>query len=334
MRRMLAVLLMIPVLFTAGVMVQSVFAASFTIRDGGRVYSYTGFSRDTSAVLQGAGVALDDRDQLIRDEGTITVRRAPVVEVIWHGQSISVSTREETAQALLDRLGLSMEEDDVLNIPARTLLSEGMVVRVDRVISREICFTRCLPHETEELYCAALPEGSRKVLVEGRDGALKCRAWVTYINGEESARQVLEETMTCCPVTEMVAVGTGTTETTPTPLPVITDQEILLPTGERARYNRVDYVRATAYTHTDAGCTSTTATGSRVHRGTVAVDPRYIPYGTRMFIMASDGSYIYGLAEAEDCGGDIKGDRVDLYLPNYQECMAFGRRRCTVYFLE
>ena len=102
MRRMLAVLLMIPVLFTAGVMVQSVFAASFTIRDGGRVYSYTGFSRDTSAVLQGAGVALDDRDQLIRDEGTITVRRAPVVEVIWHGQSISVSTREETAQALLD----------------------------------------------------------------------------------------------------------------------------------------------------------------------------------------------------------------------------------------
>ena len=96
----------------------------------------------------------------------------------------------------------------------------------------------------------------------------------------------------------------------------------------------MDYVRATAYTHTDAGCTSTTATGSRVHRGTVAVDPRYIPYGTRMFIMASDGSYIYGLAEAEDCGGDIKGDRVDLYLPNYQECMAFGRRRCTVYFLE
>ena len=117
-------------------------------------------------------------------------------------------------------------------------------------------------------------------------------------------------------------------------MPVVSGNELILPTGERVRFKRVDYVRATAYTHTDPGCTSTTATNTRVHRGTVAVDPRYIPYGTRMFIMASDGSYIYGLAQAEDCGGDIKGDRVDLYLPNYQECMAFGRRRCTVYFLE
>ena len=108
---------------------------------------------------------------------------------------------------------------------------------------------------------------------------------------------------------------------------------ILLPTGEQLDYTRVDYVRATAYTHSDPGCTSTTATGTKVHHGTVAVDPRYIPYGTRMFIMASDGSYIYGLCEAEDCGGDIKGDRVDLYLPNTEACMEFGRRRCTVYFL-
>ena len=53
-----------------------------------------------------------------------------------------------------------------------------------------------------------------------------------------------------------------------------------------------------------------------------------------MFIMASDGSYIYGVATAEDCGGDIKGDRMDLYLPTFDECIQFGRRRCTLYFLE
>ena len=32
-------------------------------------------------------------------------------------------------------------------------------------------------------------------------------------------------------------------------------------------------------------------------------------------------------------GGAIKGDRVDLYLPTYEECMEFGRRVCTVYYL-
>ena len=98
-------------------------------------------------------------------------------------------------------------------------------------------------------------------------------------------------------------------------------------------YTHSDTVRATAYTHTDDGCDAFTATGTVVHWGTVAVDPRYIPYGTRMFIMASDGSYVYGIATAEDCGGDIKGDRMDLYMPTYEQCREFGRRRCTLYFL-
>jgi len=90
---------------------------------------------------------------------------------------------------------------------------------------------------------------------------------------------------------------------------------------------------ATAYTHTDAGCDFITATGTTVRWGTVAVDPRFIPYGTRMFIMTSDGSYIYGISVAEDCGGAIKGDRLDLYMPTYYECIQFGIRDCMVYFL-
>ena len=75
-------------------------------------------------------------------------------------------------------------------------------------------------------------------------------------------------------------------------------------------------------------------TGTTVHKGTVAVDPRYIPYGTRMFIVSNDGAYVYGIAVAEDCGGDIKGDRMDLYFPTFDECIQFGRRVCTIYFLD
>ena len=119
----------------------------------------------------------------------------------------------------------------------------------------------------------------------------------------------------------------------PDAMPIISDGYITLPTGEVLTYTDTATVRATAYTHTDAGCDLITATGSTVHVGTVAVDPRYIPYGTRMFIVANDGSYIYGISEAEDCGGAIKGDRVDLYFPTYAECMEFGWRTCTIYFL-
>ena len=83
----------------------------------------------------------------------------------------------------------------------------------------------------------------------------------------------------------------------------------------------------------DDGCDMVTATGTRVKWGTVAVDPRMIPYGTRMFIVTTDGSFIYGIATAEDCGGAIKGNRIDLYMPTLSEAFRFGRRSCTVYFL-
>ena len=81
------------------------------------------------------------------------------------------------------------------------------------------------------------------------------------------------------------------------------------------------------------GCELITSTGTTVRSGTAAVDPRFIPYGTRMLIVSHDGERYYGIATAEDCGGAIKRDRMDLYFPTYQECIEFGRRRCTIYFL-
>lgn len=326
--------LFLPALLLAGILVQRVFAASYTIYDGGRTYHYTGFPGSPDSLLERAGVSLEDLEGYTREANTITLRRVPSVTLFWHGQPMTVPTQGETVQALLQRLGLQTDENDMLSLPQDSLLTGGMVLRVDQILTREECSTRILPHDTKEVFCAALPQGTTQVLVAGRDGALKRREWVRYVNAQEAERALLEEKRTLAPVTELVAVGTGIPQPAETSLPVVSGNELILPTGERVRFKRVDYVRATAYTHTDPGCTSTTATNTRVHRGTVAVDPRYIPYGTRMFIMASDGSYIYGLAQAEDCGGDIKGDRVDLYLPSYEACVQFGRRRCTVYFLE
>ena len=172
-------------------------------------------------------------------------------------------------------------------------------------------------------------------MVPGEDGELLRTADVTYTNGEETRRCILSETVLRQPVTEVVGVGTGdvSEQVQEAALPVIEDGYITLPTGEVLTYTRSDTVEATAYTHTDKGCDMVTATGTTVHWGTVAVDPSRIPYGTRMFIIANDGSYVYGIATAEDCGGDIKGDRMDLYMPTYEQCREFGRRRCTLYFL-
>ena len=114
----------------------------------------------------------------------------------------------------------------------------------------------------------------------------------------------------------------------------IGDGVIITADGQVLTYNKTAVFKATAYTHTDAGCDMTTATGTTVHIGTVAVDPKVIPYGTRMFIVTNDGAYVYGISTAEDCGAAIKGEELDLYFPTDPECWEFGVRMATIYFLD
>ena len=274
----------------------------------------------------------------LQPHDTWAVEQSPgQVTVVYHGVQMHTLAREECFGDLLLRLGLTVEEEDVLSHPMEEPLMPGTTYRVDQVVSRQESYTVAVPHESVSCTDNTIPEGSWEVLIRGEDGELSCTAEVTYINGQEVQRQVLTQTQTAAPVTEVIAMGSGalvqTDPADPNGLPVIEDGYIRLPTGEVLTYTKTGTVRASAYTHTDEGCDLITATGSRVHVGTVAVDPRYIPYGTRMFIMAKSGSYVYGISEAEDCGGAIKGDRVDLYLPTYEECMEFGRRVCTVYYL-
>ena len=88
----------------------------------------------------------------------------------------------------------------------------------------------------------------------------------------------------------------------------------------RGRVVRTHIMEATAYTWTG----SRTATGTWPSRGTVAVDPNVIPLGAELYVEG------YGPAVAADTGGDIKGQRIDLYMESYEEAIQFGRRQVLV----
>jgi 3D (Asp-Asp-Asp) domain-containing protein len=103
--------------------------------------------------------------------------------------------------------------------------------------------------------------------------------------------------------------------------------------GRVLAYSKVLTCTATAYT-TERQAWKITATGTTARVGAIAVDPRVIPYGTVMYILSADGSITYGVATAEDCGGSIKGNKIDLFFDTYDECIRFGRRECTVYILK
>lgn len=273
---------------------------------------------------------------LAKTASAATVERAESrcnVTIRYHGKTTGTVSAGETVEQLLHRLGLQVSGEDVVSHGMEDPVFEGMELRIDRIVTAEEVYSSVIAHEVVRCHDPSLPKGTERVLTEGTDGELRCEAEVTYINGVESKRKVLSQTVTRAPVTEIIGVGTDESAPDNETMPVIADGFITLPTGEVLTYTDTATIRATAYTHTDEGCDFITATGTTVHWGTVAVDPRYIPYGTRMFIAASNGSYVYGIAEAEDCGGDIKGDRMDLYMPTYEQCMEFGRRVCTIYFL-
>ncbi len=102
--------------------------------------------------------------------------------------------------------------------------------------------------------------------------------------------------------------------------------------GKLMPYTGVLRCSCTAYT-TELQLNKITATGTVAHVGGVAVDPRVIPYGTEMYIVAEDGSWAYGYARAEDCGGGIKGNKIDLFMDTYYECIQFGVRPAYIYIL-
>ena len=97
------------------------------------------------------------------------------------------------------------------------------------------------------------------------------------------------------------------------------------------KYKKKIVGKATAY------CTGTiTSTGRKAQPGVVAVDPREIPYGTKLYIVSSDNQFVYGYAIAGDTGGFIYNSDtvVDLYIRGYSEARRFGRRTVEVYVLE
>lgn len=61
---------------------------------------------------------------------------------------------------------------------------------------------------------------------------------------------------------------------------------------------------------------------------TVAVDPDVIPLGTWLLIEDM------GVFRAEDIGGAIKGNRIDIYMKSHQKALEFGLQEVTAWALE
>ena len=359
-----AVALLLPIVCTVLLLTQTAFAKNtYLIKDGGRIMVHTTYATDPAEVLDEAGLKLGTDDTYTTQSGLglseITIQRMQMVNVVYAGNTLTVSTYGETVESLLNRIDYTLTDEDVLSVALNTMTYDGMTIQIYRSVTVLETYTVAIPFETEYCYDASLAEGEQVVLTQGVDGQILREANVHYVDGQEISRTLISETLLSQPVNALIAIGSRadlpdyppeelpeeeeeeeeeapsiTPENPPVSgMPVIGENTIITPDGEVLTYTHSDQFVATAYHNSDPGCTIWTATGTLCRVGAIAVDPKVIPYGTRMYIVTNDGEYIYGIAVAEDCGGSIKGNRVDLYFDSVDECWEFGIRDCTVYFL-
>ena len=363
-------LILLPAIIVALLFTQVAFAKNtYLISDGEYVLIHTTFATDPDDVLDEAGLVLGKDDTYTTQPGVglseITIQRQQVVDIIFGTETFRAITYGETVAQLLKRMNIEIDKDLIISESLNAQTYDGMQIVITRNVTAEETYTVTSPYETIYCFDSSLPSGSQIVLVKGSNGQIQYTDTVQYVDGNEVSRTNTSMTVLSEPVNEVIAIGAGVelpdyveyadlesieeviVEDEPEEVPeqivaesddisgelVIGDGYIITEDGEVLTFTETMQVVATAYHSSDPGCNNITSTGTTVRVGVVAVDPKMIPYGTRMFIVTNDGAYIYGIGVAEDCGGSIKGNRVDLYMDSSAECWAFGIREATIYFI-
>ncbi len=358
-RRIAAIAAMVGLI--AGALSLTVFAQnSYIITDGDAVTVHKSYSDDPAEVLQEVGIELSEEDTYTAtfNDGVarIEIQRMQLVTVSYRGEDLVVGTYGETVESLLSRLDLTIAAGDVLSCEPDASTYDGMLVEVVHRQIEIVEYDEAIPYETRYYEDPELAAGEYLVLIEGQDGTVHKKEQVVYENGVEASRSVLDETVLSQAVTCLIITGPDREITAQPDEPdhrvaypdymydrdpdtpesvgvtdVIGDGTITTSTGVTYTYSRTITCLATAYSC--EGRVGTTATGTVARVGAIAVDPKVIPLGTKMYVVSADGEYVYGYCTAEDTGGLIKGYRLDLYFDTFEECYGFGARNCLVYIL-
>ncbi len=238
------------------------------------------------------------------------VSRQTPVRLHHFGLAKEFTTHQATVAGVLEDAKINMEGRTVYP-PPETEITDGMVIHV---LARKSFLSREeveVPFGTQFIDDPELAFGDKKVEKEGVKGKdLVIFENITRAGHEQKIE--LDRKRVAEPVNALVRQGVA--------------QSILTPNGYM-KYKRVIYGEATAYTW-GGGASGNTSIGLHPKRGIVAVDPRVIPYYTKLYIPG------YGMAIAGDTGGAIVGTRIDLFMDSLHECYQWGRRDVEIYILE
>jgi uncharacterized protein YabE (DUF348 family)/3D (Asp-Asp-Asp) domain-containing protein len=331
--------------FLAGLIAMACIASFYSLQKSivisidGKEKTIKTYKSDIKSTLKKQNIVLGPKDRIapnvesiLKDGDMISIKKSIPVYLLVDGKEIEVHTSEETIKDILRTEGISYTSLDRIEPLLDESPKEGMKVSITRVESRLVQEYESIDFSTVIKNDNTLPNTVKKVAQEGNPGEKKITFRVVFENGIEVSRKVIQELVTRDPSERVLIHGTINiqnlsrggiprsketfSKVTPTDLP----------------YNAVISCMATAYSSQERGIGTITASGKPVKRNsngysTIAVDPRIIPMGTKVYVEG------YGYAVAEDTGSAIKGNKIDVYLDTIEDCINWGRRTANVYIL-
>ncbi len=299
------------------------------VDDKGEEIRFITYASNTAEVLAEKKVTLGEWDEVsapldakVKDGDIIYVYRADTVNFLNGKESSVQITAKPTVGEFLKSQGIDPEGSIKTNVAINEKVTHGMSIDVTYIEEKFISSDEVLNYNTTRVANSSMLSGNTKVIKKGENGLVNRVYREEYANGELVSREVVEENVKVAAVDSVVEYGTK-------PRQSISYSGTGVSRGTEFRYTDCIEMTATAY------CTgTTTATGMKVRYGVVAVDPRVIPLGSRLYIEAANGTWVYGTAVAADTGGAVKGNIIDLYVESYSEAINFGRRKAKVYILE
>jgi len=305
-----------------------------TIDDGsGELKTAVTMKGTVSAILAEQNIEIKQGDivtpalnvEVLRDQ-QISIQRASQVVMTIDGVPTTYYSVASTVGEFLKENNIIIGEHDGFNAAMQDAITNGLNLNINRVNEYYYTVDEPIPYSVNESTTYSLPKGEYNILQQGQNGTLQKQYVIRYENGVKVSEEFVSETVTQQPVEEIREAGL---------------LDVVHTSAGNIAVRSTHYMQATGY---DIGYESCgkwpgdplygiTATGIRATYGIVAVDPRVIPLGSKLFIQTTDGSFTYGYALAADTGGAIKGNRIDLCFDSRQEALNFGRRNVVVYVL-
>jgi uncharacterized protein YabE (DUF348 family) len=309
---------------TAGMKIQVTPAKEVVIENDGEEQTVLTTSKTVEDVLKKFDIDVSEHDKVtpdldeeVKDSMKIKINKAFQIPLIVGNKQESVWTTSTTVADLLKHQEIKLQKLDRVNPDLQKTITEDSKVKVTRVEKVTDVVEEPIDYGVVTKRDSSMIAGNERVVEPGEKGLVKKHYEVILENGKEVSRELIETEKVKESKDQVVAMGTKQV-----------DAEVSRG-GEAAK---TVYMKATAYTAYCNGCSGTTRTGINLRENpelkVVAVDPNVIPLGTKVWVEG------YGYAIAADTGGAIKGNRIDLFIPDKQKVHQYGVQTVQVKILK